>query len=131
MSRRLDADAITRRAAAAASMPGWNAVTGVRDTDQGVHLHLADPGAAHRAARALRDAGYAVSAGANSDRVSVTGWDSERLAERVDDVVYDIVCREVEYQAQAAHVLEIYRDQITRGADPGLARVAVDQYPGQ
>jgi len=128
MSPRLDADAITRRAAAAASMPGWNAVTGVRDTDQGVHLHLADPGAAQRAARALRDAGYAVSAGADSDRVSVTGWDSEQLAERGDDVVYDIVCREVEYQAQAARVLEIYRNQIGRGADPGLARVAVDQY---
>jgi hypothetical protein len=128
MSRRLDTGAITRRAALAASTPGWNAVTGVRDTDQGVHLHLSDPGAAHRAARALRDAGYAVSAGANSDRVSVTGWDSEQLAERGDDVVYDVVCREAEYQAQAQRVLEIYRDQIDRGADPGLARVAVDQY---
>jgi hypothetical protein len=128
MIRRLDADAIARRAAVATSTPGWNAVTGVEDTNQGVHLQLSDPGAARRAARELRDAGYAVSDGAGSDRVSVTGWDAELLAERVDHVVYDIVCREVEYQAQAQRVLEIYRKQIDRGADSELARVSVDQY---
>ncbi|WP_445185133.1 hypothetical protein ACTXG6_43515 [Pseudonocardia sp. Cha107L01] len=128
MSRRLDVEAITRRAAVATSTSGWSAVTGVRDTDQGVYLHLSDPGAAYRAARELRDAGYEVSAGPDSNRVSVTGWDREQLAERGDDVVYDIVCREVEYQTQAQRVLEIYRNQIARGADPESARVAVDQY---
>ena len=60
----------------------------------------------------------------------VTGWDCDRLELRAECLAHDVAETEERRYREAREVLAIYQDQLARGADPELARVAVDHLRG-